>query len=398
MRNIFSLKVRKHTQDDYYARMPNISHSSVLPAGRAKHLGRSRAPLKLLPVVAAVSVTLSACGGVYLEQKEPTLPDVDSTQLTLQQVVRNDVAVSESLEGIQGDCKDCESMSEILGEHSTQRAEILGGLWDPWGDDVPADAPMPPSVPEASKTWDELAQTMVKTALVDFGTAAQLQDETDRLAASSVAVGRMGDGIRLARAAGIESSEVDSWMAPVDQLSVTDTQLTADMEQDLAASVQQWDCAAQLIPLYTASQDEDTTAAKELTGRAQVEDLLTASTQVLSAGVPDQRSQSCVGSFESSPAGQGDDPLTQVENQLIATNLTLYAKYPDLYLSQVKVSESRSLPMQMILNQVLTWSSLSALPATPGIRVVEGEEQHSVETVEMIGDFPALPSPLDKKD
>lgn len=358
--------------------MPINSHESVpVPAPRVDPPTRARqVKVTFAATLATATVALSGCG-VYLEQDGPELPEPSASQTIYQQSIRNDLSVEASLALMDEDCEKCAKYQETIEEHSTERTEILGGLWEPWEGDVPEGAQVPPEIPDSAQTWDELAEFMVTSGLKNLRDAAKLTDEEDRLAVAAVATGRMADGFKLGAYAGVEKSEISTWVDPVLAHGAPATPLSADEQDALGNAVRQWDCAAQLIPLYTATGDSDT-PAKEVRGRAQVQDLLNLSSGVLNADVPDRRVPSCVGTFEKSATGEDVSPMVRIQNQLAAANLELYAQHPQLVVSGVETG-ANSLPLDVLVKNIRYWAEQANVPATPGIYVVAEEEQ-SVET------------------
>ncbi|HHT40473.1 MAG TPA: hypothetical protein GX000_02350 [Actinomyces sp.] len=354
--------------------MPINSHESIhLPALVAgSRLSRRQAKLTFATAVATAAIGLSGCG-VYLEQDGPELPEPSTAQTLYQQSVRNDVSVKASLALIDEKCEQCANYQKTFAAHAQERAQTLGGLWDPWEGDIPEGAPVPPEVPASARSWDELAEFMVTSGLKDLRDVNKLTDEDDRLAVAAVAAGRIADGFKLGSFAGVEDADVATWVDPVMSHPMDPVPLTSEEQDALADAVRQWDCAAQLIPLYTATDDSDTPIS-ELRGRAQVQDLLNLSSGVLAADVPDRRVPSCVGTFESTASSDDTKPIERVISQLTAANLKLYVAHPQLMVAGVDTG-ANPLPLAVLVENLRYWAEQGDVPATPGIFIVDEDEQ-----------------------
>ncbi|MDO5033942.1 MAG: hypothetical protein Q4E01_00925 [Actinomycetaceae bacterium] len=340
--------------------MPAKSHESPAAANfedRGNKACRTR-NLAYLTAILPITVGLTGCAGIYLEQDGPVLPELTKTEATFQELVRNDTSVLNSLAAPAADCKACTDFAQTLKEHSSERANLLGGLWEPWEGETPEGAPLPEPVPEASATWAELATFLIESGNKDLIAAATIEEEHDRLAAASVASGRIADGLHLAKLANLEV-ELPSFATKRANLA---TKMSGKEMQALTVAVPIWDCAAQLIPLYTAADDTNGASATELRGRQQVEDLLRVSAFALSLGVPDERTTSCITTFENS----GTTSLQGVEEELFAANLDLFVEHPQLMSETDDVASSLS--YLVLLDHIRVLAEVGS-DGTPGVQI-----------------------------
>lgn len=396
---------------------------------------RSRWLTRVAVLVSSCVLAVAGCAPVYLESAKPTLPQLSDTEDAFQSAVRVDLLIEKSAndvaqDGVEG-CESCPQLLESLAERSQERARVLGGMWDPWPEGAPSDAPTAPGLAAPYSEAHIIARQAVEVGLDDLRTAATLEEFDDRIALSSVALGRVSDGIRLARTLSVSESDVQSWFdGALEQVDTPTTSLSETERSDLAQAVQGWDCGAQLLPLYTAGPDTDkgpTTA--ERIGMQQSEELLRLTTAVLAREVPDTRLSSCVGAFEEAFDSTSSDhdegaALDAVEEQLLSVALTLYAQHPHLNLPPVSgaagevdgdtagddgdadsgtddgtggVAEEEpsddsgsddeagsdasagnaepvgtrrySLPMEQLLTTLMHWIQVGTVPATPAISV-----------------------------
>lgn len=352
--------------------MASISHESVASAKIDTKSQTTVAKRIVVPIFAAAiaAATLTGCSGVYIEQDGPQLPRVSKSVALFQQLVRNDTAVIDSLAKPGDDCTACMAFAASLSEKSKQRADLLGGLWDPWGQDAPEGAPLPDPVPPASTTWAELTDFIISTATSDLAAASDLDTEEDRLAAASVAAGRLADGLKLARLLEVEPS-LPAFAAPAAEPR-QDVARRSDLK-NLGELAAQWDCAAQWIAYYGAGDDSDGPSATEVAARTQVEDLVAFSQRAINAGAPDKRTVSCL-----APANDGRvTGLTRTENELFATNLAFLVAHPYLTLPGEDDPEG-PFAFEVLTAQLASWGNIENVPATPG--VTESPEQKQAPT------------------
>lgn len=372
---------------------------------------------RAMVLLSSCALAAAGCAPVYLESAKPTLPALSTTEDAFQSAVRFDLLLEKSANdvaqaGVEG-CESCPQLLESLAERSQERARVLGGMWDPWPEGVPSDAPTAPGLASPYTDAHIIARQAVEVGLDDLRTAATLEELDDRVALSSVALGRVSDGIRLARILSVSEGEVQSWFnGTLEHVDDPGTPLSETEQADLADAVRGWDCGAQLLPLYTAGPDTDegpTTA--ERVGMQQSEELLRLTTAVLAHNVPDKRLSSCVGAFEDALENTSSDDdqaaLDAVEEQLLGVALTLYAQHPHLSLpvaaeretstddngtdgnesdnesTQTDDSSSdsddetatpvdtrrNSLPMEQLLITLMHWTRVGTVPATPAISV-----------------------------
>lgn len=307
---------------------------------------RSRWLTRVAVLVSSCAFAVAGCAPVYLESAKPTLPALSETEDAFQSAVRVDLLIEKSANDVAQDgvesCESCPQLLESLAERSQERARVLGGMWDPWPEGVPSDAPTAPGLASPYTDAHIIARQAVEVGLDDLRTAATLEEFDDRVALSSVALGRVSDGIKLARTLSVSEGEVQSWFdGALEQADTPATSLSETERSDLAQAVRGWDCGIQLLPLYTAGPDTDegpTTA--ERIGMQQSEELLRLTTAVLARDVPDKRLSSCIGAFEEAFESTSSDhderaALDAVEEQLLGVALTLYAQHPHLNLPAV---------------------------------------------------------------
>lgn len=358
--------------------LPRISHMATTrraPRDASVSAHRSRVvPLAALGMVCALS--LSACNGVYLENTKPVLPTLSVAEQVLQDTIRQDLLIEQSARDLaQQEVTDCDSCANVLStvaDHSLQRSEILGGLWDPWPSGPPSDAPTVPGLPDPYTDAHVVARRAVESGIADLRGIDKLDDFDDRIAVAGVGLGRISDGLRLADALGVSSGEVDTWLAPVfGVLDAEPSSLDDESKADLALAIAGWDCATQLIPLYTAGPDSaDGPSWKEYHGREQTEKLLTLTANLLALDVPDQRINSCVGAFEQDlERAESPSPIDEIEQRLVSTSLTLYAKQPDLILPHAQDDSVRPLGLVQLIDTLRYWNELGTVPAVPGVSV-----------------------------
>ncbi|MDO5048918.1 MAG: hypothetical protein Q4D87_03445 [Actinomycetaceae bacterium] len=337
---------------------------------------------------------------MYVEQERPELPEVSASQEVFQRLVRNDLSVVDSLALIDEKCDKCAALAEAIDTHSQERADLLGGLWEPWDAGVPEGAPTPPPVPAPVGTWAELAQFLVESGVDDLNASVQLEGD-DRLSVASVAAGRIADGFELARAAGLSDADTSAWFTGssnsadatdspdatnssnathsanspevTDSADASASDLSEDAVDALANAVRQWDCAAQLIPFYTASENQKASAV-ESRGRAQVQQLLNLSVLVLASDVPDRRVPSCVGTFEKAAGDSDVSELDLIQSQLTAANLELFAQHPRLSVAGAQPLYTDSLSSSVLIENIRYWAGYSTVPGTPGVRIVDSAE------------------------
>lgn len=318
----------------------------------------SRTKLAFLLALPAMVVTAAGCAPVYVEQEAPELPELSDTQAMYQRLVRNEMSALDSIDLVGDECAGCLDFAPTFTEHSTQRAELLGGLWDPWEGDIPSGAPEPESIPTAAKTWPELATKLLQTGMADLSASTTLADESQRLAAAAVASGRIADGFRLAHLTGVQED-----LGALGDIKVDDATLTPQQKNALALAVAQWDCAAQFIPSYTASDDHNEPSALEQLGRAQVDQLLDLSATTLAAGVADQRVPYCTSAF----TAEDEVSLSSIEDELATTNLALFVRHFDMNLAAP--ATSLPLPYDALISQLRIWGQIGDVPAVPGVKI-----------------------------
>lgn len=341
--------------------MPSITHES---AANAKSDTKTQAivPKRIVVSIFAAGIaaaSLTGCTGIYIEQDGPQLPNVPESVEVFQQLVRNETAVLDSLTQPGEDCKPCMDFAADLSEKSKQRSELLGGLWEPWGENVPDGAPLPDPVPQASSTWAQLTDFIIGTAIADLVAATELDSEEDQLAAASVAAGRLADGLKLANLLEVQPT-LPTFATLTDEPRV-DVAGRSDLK-NLGEVAAQWDCAAQWIAYYGAGDDSDGPSAIEVAARAQVDDLVALSQRVINAGALDQRALSCL-----APASDGDETgLSRTENKLFATNLAFLLDHPYLTLPGEDDAQD-PLAFEALTAQLTSWVSIGNVPATPGV-------------------------------
>ena len=341
--------------------MPSITHESAADAKNDTKTQALASKRIVVPIFAAgiAAASLTGCTGVYIEQDGPQLPNVPESQEVFQQLVRNETAVLDSLTQPGEDCKPCMAFAADLGEKSKQRGELLGGLWDPWGENVPDGAPLPDPVPQASSTWAELTNFIIGSATADLAAATELDSKDDQLAAASVAAGRLADGLKLANLLEVQPT-LPAFTTPKAEPH-KDVAGRSDLK-NLGEVAAQWDCAAQWIAYYGAGDDADGPSATEVAARAQVDDLVAFSERAINAGAPDQRALSCL-----TPASEGDETgLSGAENELFATNLAFLVDRPYLVLPGEDDAQY-PLAFEALTAQLASWVNIGNVPATPGI-------------------------------
>lgn len=364
--------------------MPDLTRiSHMATTRRAPRDGSASSPRSRFVPVAAVGVlcalSLSACNGVYLENTKPVLPALSVTEQVFQDSVRQDLLLEQSArslaeQGVSG-CDSCADVLTTVADHSLERSEVLGGLWEPWPSGPPSDAPTVPALPEPYTDAPVVARHAVESGITDLRAIDKLDDVDDRISVAGVGLGRVADGLRLAKAIGVSSTEVDAWVAPVfGVLDAEPSTLDNESKADLASAISGWDCATQLIPLYTAGPDSaDGPSWAEYYGREQTEKLLTLTANLLALDVPDQRINSCVGAFEQDLEGlESPSPIDEIEQRLVSASLTLYAKQPDLVLPHAQDNSARPLGLVQLIDTIRYWNELGSVPAVPGVVVGNG--------------------------
>ncbi|WP_072341845.1 hypothetical protein [Actinomyces urinae] len=341
--------------------MPSITHESTADTKITTKIQAIVPKRIVVPIFVAgiAAATLTGCTGIYVEQDGPQLPNIPESQEVFQQLVRNETAVLDSLTQPGEDCQPCMDFAADLGEKSKQRSELLGGLWEPWGENVPDGAPLPDPVPQAGSTWAELTDFIIGTATADLAAATELDSKQDQLAAASVAAGRLADGLKLSDLLEVQPT-LPTFVTPTGEPRM-EVAGRSDLK-NLGEVAAQWDCAAQWIAYYGAGDDADGPSAIEVAARAQVDDLVAFSQRTISAGAPDQRALSCL-----APASDEDQTgLSGTENKLFATNLAFLLDHPYLALPG-EDDEQNPLAFEALTAQLTSWVSIGNVPATPGV-------------------------------
>lgn len=341
----------------------------------------SRARRTGLAGVALVStLALSGCGGIYFENTKPVLPTLSVDEQMFQDTVRQDLLIEQSARDLAqetiDDCNSCSDVLTAIADHSIERSQVLGGLWEPWPAGPPSDAPTLPALPEPYPDAHIVARRAVESGITVLHSIDTLDDMDDRIAVSAVALGRIADGLRLADALGISGSEVDTWVSPAFGLAdATPSSLTDEAKSDLATAIAGWDCATQLIPLYTAGPDSaDGPSWTEYHGQEQTEKLLTLTANLLALDVPDERIPSCIGAFEHDlKDADVASPVDEIEQRLLSVSLTLFIKHPNLVLPLAQEESVRPLGFAQLIETLRYWNQLGAVPAVPGITITSDD-------------------------
>lgn len=323
--------------------------STLLPRLPERRALSASPRLLALAALSGVSVlVLSSCAGgtVRLDTGAPSLPSLTSIGAIRDTAARTESASAARAKALAADASACPQCAEVLtsvAANSTARLEALGGVWDPWGGEVPKGAKNVPPVADAPLEVAEFASWLATTARRDLAAAADSEETSasDALVLASTALGRYRSALALSRVYGVsldaESTAVSNLndrlrsIAGEDSLALLGTwgldpqafasgsalpplDLSAAKKlgesTELAETITSWDCAAQSLPRVQALTDSIPNAS------SSADSLFSRVDRALIAGAQDRRLVRCAFS---------DLDAAALGNGLIAADLHLLA-------------------------------------------------------------------------
>lgn len=307
-------------------------------------LTRTRLSQRILALGAtsALTLSLSGCGTGLTSVFTPTvtpLPPLSAEQELRDHLARTEAAVAaraKEFAAKASGCADCAEVASSIATSAEKRLADMGGLWQPWPEDLPQSALVerPYPVADAPLMPAEFTQWLHVTGVYDLQAVAKGKASVEsRPALVLSALARMRDAHRLAalynvtladstiptpgsdltvhhdalngayeRVGTLTTLDPDqtkklrqwaSWHWADDDLTLSEEELTlneaavtADAD-NVASAIQHWDCAAQQLPGIGVETDAVDFANEN------ANELLTRSGQLLALGAKDQRVLRC---------------------------------------------------------------------------------------------------------
>ena len=304
---------------------------------------------------------------------------MSDTDIIRDRAARADQAAAIRAQSFASLASSCESCATALSTFSTQaqgRANSLGGVWQPWGTQVPDNAKNVPDIADAPLSIDEFIAWNETTALRDLATASNPDalDGGQAVALTQVALSRYADTQGLALTYGIgtrmqsqslqtlnsrfsmktdnrELAALATWgigqehlengtMLPtLEKSDETGEKLAASPE--LSDSVARWDCVAQSLPTAQLKNQVISDAS------IKADELFSRVDETLKNGATDTRAMRC--SIDTSSAD--------------AIFLTLIEA--DLHLVNTSDESLRTIGIQAALDDIRSWMGVATMSSLP---------------------------------
>ncbi len=275
-------------------------------------------------------------------------------------------------------CQACSSALHDVAAASEQRATLLGGMWDPWGDATTDGLQQPQDAADAPVDIASFVSWLEASARRDLlaATDADVVEPEEASAMVRLALGRHQDATHLAGIYGVDvttgAANVNTtvarakvlndlgggtsdggWALADDsfaQLSPSPLEQDNQADEALASTITSWDCIAQHVPARELA--DETIPNGESIGDA----LLARSLVYLTQGATDRRLYRCQIS-DTSPTG------------LAATVLDA-----DLALFTSSSTPVRQIGAQALLEDLAVWSPyMDEVLASRSFTLIEGE-------------------------
>lgn len=309
----------------------------------------------------AVTIPLAACT-VRLDTPIPPLPTLTGIDQIRDHSARTDAAIAAVAGSISVNpqsCQSCIAPGDEVFASARSRLESVGGIWRPWDESAPEDAPQPQSVTPAPTEVKAFVQWMAQRSFEELHALASMNyaaldapqsdseappsddnsaqsagmQESAASALALISTQRLVQALSMARTQGIELSIPDNTDVPQSAGNASDAHATQ------AASVATvWDCLAQKLSDRRVSGENFSTA------RASVNDLFNRSQLLVAYGIPDTREYRCTSTVvdlstvvtqlihaDLQLMGSASHQVRQIALNAILTDLDLWAKItPDL--------------------------------------------------------------------
>lgn len=304
---------------------------------------------------------------------------MSDTDVIRDRAARADQAAAIRAQGFASLASSCESCATALSTFSTQaegRADSLGGVWQPWGTQVPDNAKNVPDIADAPLSIDEFIAWNETTALRDLATASNPDalDGGQAVVLAQVALSRYADTQGLALTYGIGTSTQSQSLQTlnsrfslkadnrelealatwgIDQEHLENGTLLPTLEvsdetgeklaasTELSDSVARWDCVAQSLPTAQLKNHVISDAS------IKADELFSRVDKTLKNGATDTRAMRC--SIDTSSAD--------------AIFLTLIEA--DLHLVNTSDEGLRTIGIQAALDDIRSWMGVATMSSLP---------------------------------
>ena len=304
---------------------------------------------------------------------------MSDTDVVRDRAARADQAAAIRAQGFASLASSCESCATALSTFSTQaqgRADSLGGVWEPWGTQVPDNTENVPDIADAPLSIDEFIAWNETTALRDLATASNPEalDGGQAVALAQVALSRYADTQGLALTYGIGEStqslslqtlnsrfslktdnkdleELATWGLDQEQLENGTLMPTLEVSDEtgeklavsteLSDSVARWDCVAQSLPAAQLKNQVISDAS------IKADELFSRVDATLENGATDTRAMRC--SIDTSSA-----------DAIFSTPIEA-----DLHLVNTSDEGLRTIGIQAALDDIRSWMGAATMSSLP---------------------------------
>ncbi|WP_022868089.1 hypothetical protein [Schaalia vaccimaxillae] len=304
-----------------------------------------------LSLFLSVAALTTACDSstIHFSNEPGVLPALTGIDKIRDEAVRTEVAAIERADSLaqaltNDRCPQCATALQEISTNSAQRLTTLGGVWQPWEDNVNEDVERPPAVADAPMTVESFISWLVAGAQRDLAVAADpsVTHSQDSLVLASTALGRYADARALSEAYGVDlfagsaalntansrlvgrqeaeliaQTNVGTWSLSSDDLlsnqslpavEYVEGDSSVSGSAELAEAIVVWDCVAQTLPRTEVLDGQP------LDATVRSDRLMVRVDRILDTGVADQRIPRC--SLESRQ-------VEELARNLIAADISL---------------------------------------------------------------------------